>query len=370
MTERFCLRCDWTGEEAGPECPRCGAPLYRSAKTGPTMPGNVAEPAITRSPPAVRGSRSGAVPSVPNDDVLPPIAPTASGRWPVIVLALILATAGFGYALVRGSPPDPADALAPENVGPEAATRSAAFPSLLPDPSPPAPPRPCGEGPATQRIAPPTELVPAPAADYRFQGTFGSVVGNAPDLVEVGRSAAAFVFDASVDRTVLKFSGRGGLALTPATGIVYRDVYTIELLFRFDRVDGFRKLVDFNDGSDDDGVYVQDGCLTFFPRNTRASRGIQRHSYVQVVLTRDSSERVVGYVDAVRQFAFRDAAGLAEIASKTLRFFADDSPTRIEYSNGAVTQIRLYDRALTAGEVAVLACSVQRVPLATDGCPA
>jgi len=370
VTERFCLRCDWTGEAAGPECPRCGAPLYRLAKPELDPARDVVEPATSRTPAAVRGSHSGAVRSVPDEEILPPIAPTASGRWPVIVLALILAAAGFGYALVRGSPPDPADALAPENVGPEAATRSATLPSVLPDPSPEAPPPGTGgEAPATQRIAPPTELVPAPAADYRFQGTYGSVVGNAPDLVDVGRSAAAFVFDASVGRTVLSFSGRGGIALTPATGIVYRDVYTIELLFRFDRVDGFRKVVDFKDGSVDDGLYVLDGCLTFYSKNVRASTGMQPHSYVQVVLTRDSSERVVGYVDAVRQFAFRDAAGLAEIAPGTLRFFADDSRTRVQYSNGAVTQIRLYDRALTAGEIAVLACSVRRVPLATEGCP-
>jgi hypothetical protein len=306
--------------------------------------------------------------AIGDDEVLPPIAPTASGRWPVIVLALILAAVGFGYALIRGSPSDPARALRVENVGPEAATRSAAFPSPAPDPSPQAPAEACGEGPATQRVSPPTELVPAPAADYRFQGTYASLVGNAPDLVGVGGSSAAFVFDASIDRTVLSFSGRGGLALTPATGVVYRDVYTIELLFRFDRVDGFRKIVDFKDGSDDTGVYVQDGCLTFYPRNARARTWIPRHENVHVLLTRDSSERVVGYVDGVRQFAFRDAAGLAEIASDTLRFFADDSTTRVEYSNGAVTQIRLYDRALTAGEVAALACSVQRVPLATKGC--
>ena len=302
------------------------------------------------------------------DDLLPPITPTRGARWPVIVLAMILATAGFGYALVRGSPPDPSEALGRENVGPEAATRSLAFPIPHPDPSSQAPPG-CGDGSATRRIEAPTELVPTPAADYRFQRTYGSVVGNAPDLVDVGRSAAAFVFDASVDRTVLSFSARGGLALAPATGIVYRDVYTVELLFRLDRVDGFRKIVDFKDGSDGGGLYVQDGCLTFFPKNVRAGTGIRPHSYVQVVLTRDSSERVVGYVDAVRQFAFRDADGLAEIASETLRFFADDSTTRVEYSNGAVTQIRLYDRALTAGEVAALACSVQRVPLAAVGCP-
>lgn len=368
MTERVCLRCDWTGEAARAECPRCGAPLYRLSTPEPTSPRDIAELGTTRTPPPVRGSHSGAVPSVSDDEGLSPIALTTSGRWPVIVIALILAAAGFGYAVVRGSPSDPARALQVENVGPEAATRSATFPSLQPEPSPKAPSGPCGEEPTTQRIASPTELVPAPAADYRFARDYTSSVGNAPDLVGVGQTAAAFVFDASIDRTVLSFSGHGGLALSPATAVVYRDVYTIELLFRFDRVDGFRKLVDFKDGSVDDGLYVLDGCLNFVPRNERPNRGIERHSYVQVVLTRDSSERVVGYVDAVRQFAFRDAAGFAEIAPETLRFFADDSTTRVEHSNGAVTQIRLYNRALTAGEVAAVACSVRRVPLATEGC--
>jgi hypothetical protein len=78
---------------------------------------------------------------------------------------------------------------------------------------------------------------------------------------------------------------------------------------------------------------------------------------------------VAGYVDGVRQFAFQDGDGLAEIASDTLRFFVDDSETRREYSEGAVTRIRLYDRALTANEVAALACSVRGVPLATEECP-
>ena len=76
------------------------------------------------------------------------------GRWPVIVIALILAAAGFGCALVRGSPPDPARALQVENVGPgprPAVPRSRAFSR---EPSPQTPPGACGEEPATQRIAP------------------------------------------------------------------------------------------------------------------------------------------------------------------------------------------------------------------------
>jgi hypothetical protein len=291
----------------------------------------------------------------------------------VIVVALILAVAGFSYALVRGSPPDPVEAVAPENVGPEAATRSME-PSGPPpsDPTVTAAPPPsgtCGREAATQQLPAPADVVPAPVADYRFRHTYGSEVGNAPDLVQAGRNASAFVFDASIGRPVLSFSRHGGLALTPATRVVDLETYTIELLFRFDRVQGYRKIVDFRDGSDDRGLYVRDGCLTFFPVELPSRTEIEHNAYVHIVLTRNTEERVVGYVDAARQFAFIDQDGLAEIATDTLRFFVDDSETRQEYSEGAVTQIRLHDRSLTASEVAALACSVRDVPIANEWCP-
>jgi hypothetical protein len=90
---------------------------------------------------------------------------------------------------------------------------------------------------------------------------------------------------------------------------------------------------------------------------------------VQVVLTRDSTDRVVGYVNGVRQFAFADRRGLAEVSRKeTLRFFVDDLRTTGEYSSGTVSQIRLFDRSLTANEVALLACTEYLIADATPSC--
>jgi hypothetical protein len=64
-----------------------------------------------------------------------------------------------------------------------------------------------------------------------------------------------------------------------------------------------------------------------------------------------------------------DEPGNAKIGSaNTLRFFIDDSRSRVEHSSGAVSQIRLYDRALTADEIATLACSEIRIPLTTIRC--
>jgi hypothetical protein len=210
--------------------------------------------------------------------------------------------------------------------------------------------------------------VPAATADYRFQGSLDGRVGAAPDLVEIGEGTSAFTDEGMIGRSVLSFARGSGLSLTP-TGVIEGTEYTIEVLFRFDRLDGYRKIIDFRGGSGDDGLYVLDGCLNFYPRRPRSSVPIEADSYVQVVLTRDPSSVVVGYVDGIRQFAFHDTTALAEVASETLRFFVDDSVTGgDEYSSGAVSQIRLYDRPLTDHEVAALACAEIRVPLATHPC--
>ena len=332
MAERFCLRCDWAGETEEPACPRCVAPLYRMARAEPT-------PAPPGVPPARRD---------------PSAATAERGRWRVIALALTL-TAVVAFALTRGGEPDP--------VGQDRARTDPetpadpAFPILPNDPSP-SPPLQCSSD-ATAPAAPePAQAVPAATADYYFQGSLESSLGTAPDLVEVEKGSSAFRVDGRTGVTVLRFTGGRGLALAPTTRVIRSSGYSIEILFRFDLLAGFRKIIDFKDGSADDGLYVLDGCLIFPPKEQDALTRIGSDSYAQVVLTRDPADRVVGYVDGVRQFAFIDEGGLANVSgSDGLRFFVDDVTTTGEWSSGAVSQIRLFDQALTANEVALLACT-------------
>ena len=167
-------------------------------------------------------------------------------------------------------------------------------------------------------------------------------------------------------RTVLTFPEGNGVSLSPTSGVINNDAYTIELLFRFDRIDGFRKIIDLKDAADDSGLYTLDGRLTFYDAETPTPRTIEADTYVQVVLTRKASGKVAAYVDGVRQFSFLDDGGLAVIdASDVLRFFQDDSTTSGEHSAGAVSRIRLYDRPLSASEVAALAC--EEIPNASCG---
>jgi hypothetical protein len=288
----------------------------------------------------------------------------------VIVLALALASVSFALALIRAGEPTPAGGVAKQG---QAASDPAAFPTPAPNPTPVPPPEAAGScvGAPVPRVLTPAETVPPAKADYRFQDSLESSVGAAPDLVEIGRGGTAFTDEAKIGLNVLSFDERTGLSLSPTTGVISRTEYTIEVLFRFDRVSGYRKILDLKGGSRDSGLYALDGCLTFFPRASLPSTPIEPDTYIQVVLTRGSSDAVVGYVDGIRQFVFDDEGGIAKIGgASSLRFFVDDSRTKVEFSSGAVSQIRLYDRELTTDEIAALACSDIRLPLANSACPA
>ena len=359
MAERFCLRCDWAGETEEPACPRCDAPLYRMGRSGPT-PAPPEVPTGSPEPPAeVPGTRDAPLLGSENEgdrdeEVLPSVASAERGRWRVIALALTL-TAVVAFALTRGGEPDPGGQ---DQVRADPETPAdPALPSLPTDPSPGPPPQ-CSGGATTPAAPEPAQAVPAATADYYFQGSLESSLGTAPDLVEVERGSSVFTVDGRTGVTVLRFAGGRGLALAPTTPVIRSSEYSIEVLFRFDLLAGYRKVIDFKNGSADDGLYVLDGCLTFFPKEHDALTKIGSDSYVQIVLTRDAADRVVGYVDGVRQFAFNDRGGLAKVGgSDSLRFFVDDVTTTGEWSSGAVSQIRLFDQALTANEVALLACT-------------
>jgi hypothetical protein len=200
----------------------------------------------------------------------------------------------------------------------------------------------------------------AVTADYRFEGSLESSVGTAPGLVELPPEQSVFSDEQAAlgpGHTALRFTQGDGLSLAPTAGTVESESYTIEMLFSLHELEGWRKLVDLENGSDDTGLYSFDGCLSFFDTAVATEVAIERNAYAHVVLTRDASATVVGYVDGIRQFAFHDRDGLAAIDSNTLRFFVDDTVTGAEESGGAVARIRLYDGPLTANEVAGLACA-------------
>jgi len=199
-------------------------------------------------------------------------------------------------------------------------------------------------------------------ADYRFQTTLASSVGAPSALTDLGPAANSFATESvnGSSRTVLTFPNGNGAQLAPTTGVIPNDNYTLVVLFRFAQTTDtqWQRIVDFQHGTSDRGLYSHQGALEFYPYARGTTAAIKAEEYVLVVLTRDSAGTVSGYVDGTKQFSYDDSSTDAAVidANNALRFFRDNEsggPSE-ESSAGAVARIQLYDEALTAEQVAGL----------------
>jgi hypothetical protein len=296
------------------------------------------------------GQRPGDEPSPGADE------PTTSGGRSALVIVAALSVAAFGMV---GSFIERA-ASGPSGEPRVAAGRSAspqheASPVAMGDTGSHGPPGCEPQGAGAVVIEAPERDGPtaAVAADFRFRGSLdgsdvsaSSAGGRVPTLVPTGGGMG---FETETVRgrppgTVLTISAAGGLVLPHAATIVGSEGYAIELLFRLDTITGYRKLIDFDGGASDRGLYVRDGCLEFFDVAASARPSVAADRYAHVVMTRDGRARVIGYVDGLARLSFVDQGGLASIGGQGLRFFGDDRVTGgIEAPSGSIARVRLYD---------------------------
>jgi hypothetical protein len=205
-------------------------------------------------------------------------------------------------------------------------------------------------------------LPPAPTADYKFNNTLSSSVAGAPALTNLGPGTNTFVTDSvdGVSHTVLSYPKDNGVQLDPTTGVTANGIYTIATLVRIDNIGGYVRLLDFKNGTSDDGLYQLNGELVMYPvaSGSASPAPMVDGSYEMVVLTRDSTGTVTAYVNGVQQFTYDDSASqLAVIDSNnTMRFFRDNDSGGAtgEDSSGAVSRIEVFNSALSSTDVASL----------------
>lgn len=181
---------------------------------------------------------------------------------------------------------------------------------------------------------------------YQLNGSLADEMGG-PALVANGGSLSggSYVFGANQ-----------GLSLSNVLG----SEYSIDFVFTFDTLSGYRKLVDFKDQSSDHGLYVLNAQLNFYPVVT-GSDLIDGGAWAHATLTRDASGTVTGYLNGVAQWQFDDSStqrATFSAAGNIAKFFIDDSATSGEASAGQVDYIATYSRALSAAEVAQISSPV------------
>lgn len=193
-------------------------------------------------------------------------------------------------------------------------------------------------------------------ADYQFQNTRNSSFGTAPALVDLGTNSFTTATVDGSSRTVLRFPQNNGLAMSPA--LVNGQVYSVAMLFAFDDVNGYRRILDFKNGTTDNGLYVYSGTIGFWgPGKWSTAAPIAANAYVQVVVTRDASKNLRVYVNGVEHLSFVDSGDAGALdANNKFRFFQDNTQGSYttEASAGYAARIRVYDCALSAAQVSGL----------------
>ena len=227
---------------------------------------------------------------------------------------------------------------------------------------------------AAIEVVPSDTVVPdsglTPFHRYRFNNNLDDDFGGPPlDALTLGTFVSSGY----------QFAIDGGLTLPITTGFPSA-AYTVDIVFAFDAVTNWRKILDFDGGGLDRGLYVYEGALqqVIIPNGAPApdfetsATVFTATAMARVTITRDAADHVVGYVNtmpigSVRanvetvptaptgSFAFDDPMGTARLNAATARWFVDDTfTTGNEASSGTVRQITIWDVALTAAQVAAL----------------
>ncbi len=165
---------------------------------------------------------------------------------------------------------------------------------------------------------------------YDLNGSYADASGG-PSLTGDGGTLGA---------TGYTFGPNQGLTVLNA---VSSSVYHIDLTFQFTDVGGYRKLIDFSDKNSDNGLYIYNGNLNFYPTITGAAP-VAVNQLTNVVLDRDAAGTVTGFVNGVQQFSFADTSnlGVFNAPGNVIHFFEDDNATgQREASGGFVDRITI-----------------------------
>ena len=170
----------------------------------------------------------------------------------------------------------------------------------------------------------------SPLHDYQLNGTYADANGGPPLSPDGG----------TLGPTGYTFAPNQGLNVS---GITNGSVYSIDMVFQFTDVTGYRKILDFSDLGPDTGLYVHDGALNFYNVATGSST-IAANQSTDIRLDRNAAGIVTGFVNGAQEIQFTDTGSIAvfDTPNQIIRFFEDDNATgQREASGGFVDSITI-----------------------------
>lgn len=129
----------------------------------------------------------------------------------------------------------------------------------------------------------------------------------------------------------------------------FTETYSIEVIFQFDDLSGYQRIIDFSNSLSDNGIYTYGDCLNFYPTGNigPCPGAFDLVNYKQLVLTRDgATDTMKVYFNGSLFTTFHDGANHYTISSApndSIKFFLDDIVVAGEEQAGNVALIRLAD---------------------------
>jgi hypothetical protein len=136
----------------------------------------------------------------------------------------------------------------------------------------------------------------------------------------------------------------------------FTGTYSIEIIFKFDELDGYNRIIDFSNSASDYGIYTLGNCLNFYPTGNVGTCDFDTVNYKQLVITRNNVTKDMNvYVNGTLFTNHNDATDYYVIGAApndTIKFFRDDNVVPNEASSGNVAFIRMSDYELSSSDVA------------------
>lgn len=172
---------------------------------------------------------------------------------------------------------------------------------------------------------------------YNLNNSYADVYGG-PSLSPIGGVLSSGGFT---------FGFNEGLSLTGVVG----SAYTIAIRSSFDDITSWRRIIEYQSRTSDNGVYSFDGQANFYPYQLGANAVYAPGQLALSIFTRDATGLFSAYVNGAFQYSFLDTNGDGLVdAGNTVNFFQDDLAVPNEASSGYVNYIATWDYALSARE--------------------
>jgi OmpA-OmpF porin, OOP family len=150
----------------------------------------------------------------------------------------------------------------------------------------------------------------------------------------------------NMDKKAYYFEKNSGLQFDNKTANGFLNGnYTIEIYFKFAKLDSWKRVIDFKNRKTDNGCYIYDGKLNFYNYSIGDRAPVKPSEYTHYVVSRNvKTKQMKMYVDGQSKIEFTDKQDEGVIGEDgVLNFFHDDLIVKDEASSGAVALIKIYD---------------------------